>query len=157
MRTMTILATAACAFVGLVVSASAQQSGGASPSTPGHSMAPGTQTLPEQCRKAAADMPRSAGMDMANMSTQGMTEAQRANMDAMARMRPPMMAGIHAKDPDVAFMCGMIPHHQGAIDIARVVLRHGDDPEAKRMAERVIQDQGKEIAEMTAWPEKNAK
>lgn len=157
MKKITIPAAAAFAFVGLAASASAQQTGGASPSMPGHAMGADAQALPEQCRKAAVDMPQSASMDMGNTSMQGMTEAQKAYMDAMTRMHAPMMTGVHAKDPDVAFICGMIPHHQGAIDMARVVLKYGDNPKAKRMAERVIKDQGKEIEEMTAWLKKNAK
>jgi uncharacterized protein (DUF305 family) len=58
--------------------------------------------------------------------------------------------------PDVAFICGMIPHHQSAIDMAQVVLKTGDNAEAKRMAQKVIDDQQKEIAEMRDWLKKNA-
>ena len=54
-----------------------------------------------------------------------------------------------AEDPDIAFLCGMIPHHQGAINMARVELQYGDSDEAKRMAEMIIDAQEKEIAEMT--------
>lgn len=145
----------AFAFVGLAASASAQQSASSS-SMQGHS-ARAENALPEQCRKAGADMPQSGNMDMGNMPMQGMTEAQRANMDAMMKMRPPMMAGIRAKDPDVAFVCGMIPHHQGAIDMAQFVLKYGDNPETRRMAEKVIKDQRREIDEMTAWLKKNVR
>lgn len=106
----------------------------------------------------AADMPQGQGMaGMQGMPMQGMTDAQKAYMDAMMKMHQPMMTGVHAKDPDVAFVCGMIPHHQGAIDMARVVLKYGDNAEAKRMAEKVVKDQGQEIEEMTAWLKKNAK
>ena len=42
----------------------------------------------------------------------------------------------------------MIPHHQSAIDMASVVLKTGDNAEAKKMAENIIKDQGQEIAEM---------
>ena len=38
----------------------------------------------------------------------------------------PMMQGMMAEDPDVAFACAMIPHHQGAIQMAEAELRHGD-------------------------------
>ena len=103
-------------------------------------------------------MPQGQGVsDMQGMSMPGMTDASKAYVDAMMKMHPPMMTAIRARDPDVAFVCGMIPHHQGAIDMARVELKYGNNPEAKRMAERVINDQGKEIEEMTAWLKMNAK
>lgn len=150
-------AVAALAFFSLAASASAQQHHGTSSSMPGHSgQMTDAQILPEPCRTAAAEMPK--GMSgMQGMSMANMTEAQKAYMDAMDKMHPPMMTGIHAKDPDVGFVCGMIPHHQGAIEMAKVVLKHGNNAEAKRMAEKVIKDQSKEIEEMTAWLKKNTK
>lgn len=59
--------------------------------------------------------------------------------------------------PDVDFVRGMIPHHQGAIDMAKVQLEHGKDPELLKMAKKIIADQEKEIADMKEWLAKHGK
>jgi uncharacterized protein (DUF305 family) len=97
------------------------------------------------CNHAAHDN----GADAKPTADANMTPAQKAYAKANARMHHGM-AAIPA-DPDVAFMSGMVPHHQGAIDMARVVLEHGKDPKTRAMAESIIKTQEAEIAEMTAW------
>ena len=78
------------------------------------------------------------------------------SMRAMMEMNRPMMATHTIKDPDLAFHCGMIAHHAGAIAMAEVELKYGDDEESKAMAQQIIDAQGPEIEEMTAWVEENA-
>jgi uncharacterized protein (DUF305 family) len=56
---------------------------------------------------------------------------------------------------DVDFVKGMIPHHAGAIDMAKAVLAYGKDPEIKKLAEGIIKAQETEIAQMQAWLKKN--
>lgn len=119
--------------------------------------------LPEGCRAALQGMDMSkmmGGMDMSSMmggmSGMEMDDAQTASMDAMVRMHGPMMAAHMIKDPDLAFNCGMIAHHNGAIDMAKILLKYGDDEESKKLAQEIIDAQEKEIKEMTEWVEEHA-
>lgn len=67
------------------------------------------------------------------------------------------MAIAFTGDADVDFVKGMIPHHQGAIDMAEVVLKYGKDETTKKWAADIIREQKREIGEMEAWLKKNAR
>lgn len=64
-----------------------------------------------------------------------------------------MMADLPAftGEADGDFMRQMKVHHGSAIAMAEAELRHGDDPEARALAEKIIRDQRAEIAEIDAW------
>ena len=57
---------------------------------------------------------------------------------------------------DVDFVKGMIPHHQGAIDMAKTVMAFGKNPEIRKLAEDIVRAQESEIAMMKGWLEKSA-
>ena len=86
------------------------------------------------------------------MATEG-DAAHQDLMDGMDRMNSDMMAGGTAADIDVAFVCSMIPHHRGAVDMAKAEIAHGDDPWAKQLAEQIVAAQEQEIADMLKWLE----
>jgi uncharacterized protein (DUF305 family) len=66
----------------------------------------------------------------------------------MARMMQAMHAALASGNPDRDFLAMMIPHHEGAVEMARLVLIHGRDPATRRLAEDIIASQTIEIAAM---------
>ena len=87
-----------------------------------------------------------------------MSEADRGYMKAMQTMQQSMMKMEMTGDPSGDFARMMIPHHQSAIDMADVLLAQKDvDPELKKMAEKMKDDQTKEIGELQKWLETHAK
>jgi uncharacterized protein (DUF305 family) len=110
--------------------------------------------LPSSCREAAQNTSMGGG-DMQGMMA-SMDDAHKSLMQAMQRMNPAMMQGIMVKDTDLAFTCGMMAHHLGAIEMAKVEIKYGKDAEMKRMAEKTIKEQEAEVVEMKSWIGKHA-
>lgn len=73
----------------------------------------------------------------------------RMNAD-MEKMMRDMHSPGYTGDRDIDFLAMMIPHHQGAIDMARLALEHGADPLTRQMAEEIIASQQAEIDAMRA-------
>lgn len=66
-------------------------------------------------------------------------------MQAMDRMDAGMMAAKSTGDPDRDFAAMMIPHHRGAVDMAKIQLIYGRDPVMRRLAQAIIVEQQQEI------------
>ncbi|MBY0611218.1 MAG: DUF305 domain-containing protein [Beijerinckiaceae bacterium] len=94
------------------------------------------------------------GMDMKGMDM-GKGPADEGYMKAMTTMHQGMMSMKLTGDADKDFVMMMIPHHQAAIDMAKVELQYGKDPEIKKLAEEIVGAQDREIATMKAWQMKH--
>jgi uncharacterized protein (DUF305 family) len=66
----------------------------------------------------------------------------------MDKMMRDMHASGYTGNPDVDFLAMMIPHHEGAVEMARLVLIHGRDPLTRKLAEEIIASQVVEIEGM---------
>jgi uncharacterized protein (DUF305 family) len=106
----------------------------------------GILTLGAPCALAQHDH----GAPEASHDSHVMTSAGGEMMRAMQQMQGAMGAPMSG-DFDVDFARMMIPHHQGAIDMARLQLAHGKDPELRKLAEEIIGAQENEIRFLNDW------
>ena len=94
-----------------------------------------------------------SGHDMGAMamSEGASAPAAKGYIEAMDKMHETMGTIEYTGDLDVDFALGMIPHHQAAIDMARVQLEHGKDPEIRKLSEDIIKAQEGEIKQLNEW------
>ncbi|MEI9534081.1 DUF305 domain-containing protein [Moellerella wisconsensis] len=74
---------------------------------------------------------------------------------SMMRMHQEMAKSTSIEDPDIAFAKGMIAHHLGAIDMAKIELKYGKNAEMRKLAQEIIDAQGPEIKQMQQWLDKH--
>lgn len=98
-----------------------------------------------------------SGKDMGSMKPDPKDNASTKEFKAadMAMMKD--MEVPYTGDADVDFRTHMIPHHKGAVAMAKVALKHAKDPATKAMAQKIIDDQTTEISDMEAWLKRHGK
>lgn len=121
------------------------------------SHATSTNAISTDARSTHASMTQAQSMH--HMASAADTQSQpphiMAYMDIMNKMHQAMSSGVQAKNADVGFAKGMIPHHEGAIAMAKVQLRYGKDAEMKALAQKIVDAQQSEISVMQNWLDKN--
>ena len=99
--------------------------------------------------------PKASGAHSGHTMPMATGPAAKAFAEANAKMHKDMTIAFSG-NADVDFARGMVPHHQGAIDMAEIVLKFGKDTEAKKLATAIIAAQKTEIALLKTWISKNS-
>ena len=116
----------------------------------------------EETSPPVTDMPHAEHDDMAddtitNDSDNSVSdESQMSDMlrdytRSMTRMHDEMMIGMGYNDPDTAFAKGMLGHHRGAVEMAKIELKYGTDEAMRQLAQDVITAQQAEIDVLNKW------
>lgn len=111
---------------------------------------PVTSTAKETGKQQLGMEPSSSGKSLSESSSSD-------SSSDLAAINAKMHHAMNIKltgNPDRDFVASMIPHHQGAVDMAKYVLENGDDPAVRKLAQGIIKSQQKEIAQMQDWLKK---
>jgi Uncharacterized protein conserved in bacteria len=110
------------------------------------------QASPQQGQGPGMMHGQGSGMPQGGPRAQSMPTdpASKAYMQGMRKMNRDMHKPMTG-DADQDFARMMVTHHQGAIDMARVQLQYGTDPTLKAMAQKIVDDQTREIQQLQDW------
>jgi len=107
---------------------------------------------------SSMNMQNHSGMSGANQGASSAMDHSAHRSAASANIYAPAMTKMHTSmtiaasgNSDVDFMRGMIPHHQGAIDMAQIALASSSDPVVRKLATEIVEAQKKEISLMQRW------
>ena len=88
------------------------------------------------------------GMDMKGMDMKNMGPMQKESMAAMDKMNKAMMEGMMDSNPDLAWLKSMAAHHQGAVDMSEIALKHIKDEDVRKEARKAMEENEKSIKEV---------
>jgi len=130
----------------------------ATPVLAAHAQTHDHHSMPAAKSSAPHAMHSMAGMAPAALPPGSPAAAFHQQMDSVMTVMDTgmqQMGGVPLTDLDASFAAMMAPHHQGAVDMARLQLLYGKDPELRRLAQSIIAEQQVEIQQMQAWLRKH--
>ena len=120
-------------------------------SNPAEETSPPVTDIPHAEHDDMADDTLTNDSDNSVSDESQMSDMLRDYTRSMTRMHDEMMIGMGYNDPDTAFAKGMLGHHRGAVDMAKIELKYGTDEAMRQLAQDVIMAQQAEIDVLNKW------
>ncbi|MGM8889386.1 CopM family metallochaperone [Psychrobacter sp. 1Y1] len=122
-----------------------------SQSNPAEETSPPVTDMPHAEHDGMADDTLTNDSDNSVIDESQMSDMLRDYTRSMTRMHDEMMIGMGYNDPDTAFAKGMLGHHRGAVEMAKIELKYGTDEAMRQLAQDVITAQQAEIDVLNKW------
>ena len=120
-------------------------------SNPAEETSPPVTDIPHAEHDDMADDTLTNDSDNSVSDESQMSDMLRDYTRSMTRMHDEMMIGMRYNDPDTAFAKGMLGHHRGAVEMAKIELKYGTDEAMRQLAQDVITAQQAEIDVLNKW------
>ena len=120
-------------------------------SNPAEETSPPVTDIPHAEHDDMADDTLTNDSDNSVSDESQMSDMLRDYTRSMTRMHDEMMIGMRYNDPDTAFAKGMLGHHRGAVEMAKIELKYGIDEAMRQLAQDVITAQQAEIDVLNKW------